>query len=45
VLHDCQNGGLLGHLAEVDQLCDELANCCCAAASRGRQRPEKKCNG
>ncbi|MEE1891159.1 putative 2-dehydropantoate 2-reductase [Pseudomonas carassii] len=25
VLHDCQNGGLLGHLAEVDQLCDELA--------------------
>ncbi len=26
VLHDCQNGGLLGHLAEVDQLCDELAN-------------------
>lgn len=26
VLHDCQNGGLLGHLAEVDQLCDELAD-------------------
>jgi 2-dehydropantoate 2-reductase len=24
VLHDCQNGGLLGHLAEVEQLCDEL---------------------
>ncbi|MDH0302939.1 MULTISPECIES: putative 2-dehydropantoate 2-reductase [unclassified Pseudomonas] len=26
VLHDCQNGGLLGHLAEVEQLCDELAS-------------------
>jgi 2-dehydropantoate 2-reductase len=25
VLHDCPNGGLLGHLAEVDALCDELA--------------------
>ncbi|AXM96318.1 putative 2-dehydropantoate 2-reductase [Pseudomonas plecoglossicida] len=24
VLHDCQNGGLLGHLDEVDGLCDEL---------------------
>lgn len=25
VLHDCQNGGLLGHLGEVDALCAELA--------------------
>ncbi|MCO7521935.1 MULTISPECIES: putative 2-dehydropantoate 2-reductase [unclassified Pseudomonas] len=25
VLHGCHNGGLLGHLGEVDQLCDELA--------------------
>ena len=25
VLHDCQNGGLLGHLSEVDALCTELA--------------------
>ncbi|MGE8063272.1 putative 2-dehydropantoate 2-reductase [Pseudomonas sp. NPDC089547] len=24
VLHDCQNGGLLGHLGEVDALCAEL---------------------
>ncbi|MEJ5863140.1 putative 2-dehydropantoate 2-reductase [Pseudomonas farsensis] len=24
VLHDCQNGGLLGHLPEVDALCAEL---------------------
>ncbi|EKT4449872.1 putative 2-dehydropantoate 2-reductase [Pseudomonas putida] len=24
VLHECQNGGLLGHLAEVDALCAEL---------------------
>lgn len=26
VLHDCQNGGLLGHLPEVEQLCEELAS-------------------
>jgi len=26
VLHDCQNGGLLGYLTEVDPLCDELVN-------------------
>jgi 2-dehydropantoate 2-reductase len=25
VLYDCQNGGLLGHLGEVDALCTELA--------------------
>ncbi|RCL20575.1 putative 2-dehydropantoate 2-reductase [Pseudomonas sp. AFG_SD02_1510_Pfu_092] len=25
VLHDCQNGGLLGHLDEVEALCAELA--------------------
>lgn len=25
VLHDCQNGGLLGHLDEVDAVCAELA--------------------
>ncbi|MFB4393893.1 MULTISPECIES: putative 2-dehydropantoate 2-reductase [unclassified Pseudomonas] len=25
VLHDCQNGGLLGHLSEVSGLCEELA--------------------
>ena len=25
VLHDCQNGGLLGHLPEVEALCSELA--------------------
>ncbi|MGB5957651.1 putative 2-dehydropantoate 2-reductase [Pseudomonas sp.] len=25
VLHDCQNGGLLGHLDEVEALCTELA--------------------
>ncbi|WP_236235240.1 putative 2-dehydropantoate 2-reductase [Pseudomonas faucium] len=24
VLHDCQNGGLLGHLGEIDSLCAEL---------------------
>lgn len=24
VLHDCQNGGLLGHLDEIDSLCAEL---------------------
>lgn len=25
VLHDCQNGGLLGHLGEISALCEELA--------------------
>ena len=25
VLHDCSNGGLLGHLAEVERLCEELS--------------------